>query len=303
MICNNAITDLCIQIMSHSIIDSLLGWPPDRRETVSYHYLDANHASMRFKSKEELKVYMSCLDTQDKCLRVGHERQYVTFECTYPRCPFILQGKEHNEEGEEFVCIHQFVPHDHRVDGGVPAGVNVALFRKVYLLQEKCRHDQIVLDALNGAIRDSSGEDYQVLKKKRSAVIQRNRYRIKNLEKSERELQEAIANPALPPIPEVVVDVNAIRDQAEKDRADYDATLQGLDQPPPDAPHFGLPAHTDTMPAFRKLDTSVIVWNIDLNAAKNSDELRNQVKYTRIAYESLANGEPNPTRIDLDEEL
>lgn len=285
------------------IVDSLLGWPPDKREMVSYQYLDANHTSMRFKSREELKIYMSCLDAQEKCLRVCHEKQRITFECTYPRCPFILRGKEPNEEGAVFVCIHQYVPHDHRVDGGVPEGVDVALFRKVYLLRENCHHDQIILDALNKAIRESTLEEYEVLKVKKKAVVQRSKYRVKNLEKSERELQYAIANPTPPTIPEVTVDVDAIHRQAEKDRGKYDALLQGLNQPPPDAPHFGLPDHTDTMPAYRKLNPSVIVWNIDLNAARNSDELRNQAKNTRIAYESLVNGEPNPTRINLDEEL
>ena len=300
---SSAITDLCIHYESYLIIDSLLGWSADKREMVSYQHLAANHETMQFKSKEELKIYMSCLDAREKCLRVSHDGQYVTFECTYPRCPFILQGKEHKEEDAVFVCIHQFVPHDHRVDGGVPEGVDVALFRKVYLLREKCHQDQIELDALNRAIRESSGDEYQVLKAKKKKVIVRNRYRVKNLEKSERELQNAIASPIPPPIREVTVDVDAIHSQAEKDRAKYDAVWQGLDQPPPDAPHFGLPEHTDTMPAYRKLNASIIVWNIDLNAAKDSNELPSQAKNTRIAYESLANGEPNPTPIDLDEEL
>ena len=245
---------------------------------------------------------MSCLDVQNKCLRVSHDRQYVTFECTYPRCPFLLQGKERKEEGAVSVCIHQFVPHDHRIAGGVPEGVDVALFRKVYLLREKCHHDQIILDALNKAIRESTLEEYEVLKVKKKAVVQRNKYRVKNLEKSERELQHAIANPTPPTIPEVTVDVDAIHRQAEKDRGKYDSLLQRLNQSPK-APRFVLPEHTGAIPVFGELNDHDGIWNVSLDVAKNLTELPNQEANSQIADGALDNGEPSPTDVDLSEKL
>lgn len=246
---------------------------------------------------------MSCLDVQNKCLRVSHDRQYVTFECTYPRCPFLLQGKEHKAEGGLFVSIHQFVPHDHQIGGGVPDGVSVALFRKVCMLRVKCRQDQIELDDIKKKLGNTVGSEHQALMKKKNSIVQRAKYRSENLRKSELEMQNAIANPSPLPVQLVTVATNAIREQANKDRKEYNDAWFTLHQPPPDAPQFALPVRTKTMPAFKVLDDDIIVWNIDLDKVKDSTELRNQVKNTQIAYRFEANGESNPTDINLNESL
>ena len=118
-------------------------------------------------------MYMSCLDVQNKCLRVRHARQYVTFTCTYPRCPFILQGKEQETNGESFVSINQFVPHDHQIGGSVPDGVPVSLFRKVYQLRVMCRQDQIELDDVRKKLDNTVGDEHKSLMKKKATIVQR----------------------------------------------------------------------------------------------------------------------------------
>ena len=149
---------------------------------------------MKFKSKEELKVYMSCLDVQNKCLRMRHARQYVTFTCTYPRCPFILQGKEQETEGESFVSINQFVPHDHQIGGGVPDGVSMSLFRKVYQLRVMCRQDQIELVDVKMKLDNTVGDEHKALMRKKATIAERVRSRSNTLKKYEQEMESAMTN-------------------------------------------------------------------------------------------------------------
>lgn len=213
---------------------------------------------MKFKSKEELKVYMSCLDVQNKCLRVRHARQYVTFTCTYPRCPFILQGKEQETNGESFVSINQFVPHDHQIGGSVPDGVPVSLFRKVYQLRVMCRQDQIELGDVRKKLDNTVGDEHKALMKKKATIVQRVKNRSITLKKYEHEMESAMINPTPSPVQLVTVATDAIREQASKDRKKYDAMWCGHHQ----SPQCALPVQTSTIPAIRVLD--VILGKADI---------------------------------------